>query len=375
MATIYCPTIGCALMWLSGRYFGALFGFPATSPQVMVLSLLFLVGTYAVNALSPKLAGKFQVSATVIKLIPLSLMGIVGIIAGLINGVTVENIANMVDKTSADGVYYAVPRTSFIDLKSLFPAVCATAFAYEGWIMATTINSELKDGKKNLPKALIAGTIGTMAIYILYYVGLAGAVTTPELMNNSASYAFTRLFGSVAGTILTVFIVVSCLGTLNGIMMSCTRGMYSLAIRNEGLSPEVMKQVDKKTNMPTNSSVFGLLMTTVWFFYFYATQLQTDNEPWFGPIDFDPTELPIIATYLLYIPIFIMIIAKEKDLSFFKRFVTPALSVVGSCVMIYASIKSHGIDNLWFLLIFGIIVLIGFLLPNGKRARKDKSIF
>ena len=375
MATIYCPTIGCALMWLSGRYFGALFGFPATSPQVMVLSLLFLVGTYAVNALSPKLAGKVQVSATVIKLIPLSLMGIVGIIAGLINGVTVENIANMVDKTSADGVYYAVPRTSFIDLKSLFPAVCATAFAYEGWIMATTINSELKDGKKNLPKALIAGTIGTMAIYILYYVGLAGAVTTPELMNNSASYAFTRLFGSVAGTILTVFIVVSCLGTLNGIMMSCTRGMYSLAIRNEGLSPEVMKQVDKKTNMPTNSSVFGLLMTTVWFFYFYATQLQTDNEPWFGPIDFDPTELPIIATYLLYIPIFIMIIAKEKDLSFFKRFVTPALSVVGSCVMIYASIKSHGIDNLWFLLIFGIIVLIGFLLPNGKRARKDKSIF
>ena len=110
MATVYCPTIGCALMWLSGRYFGALFGFSATSPQVMVFSLLFLVGTYAVNALSPKLAGKVQVSATVIKLIPLLLMGVVGIIAGLINGITVENIANMVEKTDVAGVYYAVPR-------------------------------------------------------------------------------------------------------------------------------------------------------------------------------------------------------------------------------------------------------------------------
>ncbi|MGN1443133.1 MAG: APC family permease, partial [Acutalibacteraceae bacterium] len=312
-------------------------------------------------------------SATIIKLIPLVLMGVVGIIAGLINGITIENLSNMVDKTAAGGVYYAVPRTSFIDLKSLFPAVCATSFAYEGWIMATTINSELKDGKKNLPKALIVGTIGTMVIYILYYVGLAGAVSTPELMNNSASYAFTKLFGSVAGTILTVFIVISCLGTLNGIMMSCTRGMYSLAIRNEGLSPEVMKQVDKKTNMPTNSSVFGLLMTVVWFFYFYATQLQTDNKPWFGPIDFDPTELPIIATYLLYIPIFVLIIIKEKDLSFFKRFFTPVLSIAGSVVMIFACIKSHGTDNLWFLLVLGIIIFIGLLLPHGKKNEKATS--
>ena len=373
MAVVYSPTIGCALMWLSGRYFGALFGFSATSPQVMVFSLLFLVGTYAVNALSPKLAGKVQVSATVIKLIPLILMGVVGTIAGLINGVTVENIAHMVDKTTASGVYYAVPRTSFIDLKLLFPAVCATSFAYEGWIMATTINSELRNGKKNLPKALIVGTLGTVIIYILYYIGLAGAVTTPDLMNNSASYAFTKLFGSVAGTVLTVFIVVSCLGTLNGIMMSCTRGMYSLAIRNEGLAPEVMKQVDNKTNMPTNSSVFGLLMTVIWFFYFYAAQLQTDNKPWFGVIDFDPTELPIIATYLLYIPIFIMIIVKEKDLGIFKRFVAPVLSIAGSVVMIIACIESHKTDNLWFLLVLGIIILIGLLLPNGKKAKKTSK--
>ena len=41
----------------------------------------------------------------------------------------------------------------------LFGAIVATAFAYEGWIIATSINAELKDAKRNLPIALIAGGI------------------------------------------------------------------------------------------------------------------------------------------------------------------------------------------------------------------------
>ena len=39
----------------------------------------------------------------------------------------------------------------------LFTAVVGTCFAYEGWICATSINAELKDSKKNLPRALMFG--------------------------------------------------------------------------------------------------------------------------------------------------------------------------------------------------------------------------
>jgi hypothetical protein len=51
-------------------------------------------------------------------------------------------------------------------------AVCATAFAYEGWVIATSINAELRDSKKNLPIALVAGAAIVIVVYILYYVGL-----------------------------------------------------------------------------------------------------------------------------------------------------------------------------------------------------------
>ena len=63
-----------------------------------------------------------------------------------------------------------------------FAAVCATAFAYEGWIIATSINAELKDSKRNLPKALLIGGLIIVATYILYYIGVAGGATNQELM-------------------------------------------------------------------------------------------------------------------------------------------------------------------------------------------------
>ena len=64
----------------------------------------------------------------------------------------------------------------------LFASVVAVAFAYEGWIIATSINSELIDAKRNLPKALIWGSLIVVFVYICYYIGLAGAVSTEALM-------------------------------------------------------------------------------------------------------------------------------------------------------------------------------------------------
>ncbi len=119
----------------------------------MALALFFLCAAYATNALSPKIAGHFQVATTIIKLIPLLLMAVVGIIVGLVSdqGVLLENMANPGAETTGN---------------PLFGAIVATAFAYEGLIIATSINAELKDAKRNLPIALIAGGIIIVAIYL-----------------------------------------------------------------------------------------------------------------------------------------------------------------------------------------------------------------
>ena len=215
MTTVYYPCITSVLAWVSARYLSVLLGFSITGPECMVLAGFFLVASYALNALSPVLAGRFQVATTIIKLIPLLLMAVIGTIVGLGNGMIVENFTTVVDAGKSSGT-------------ALFTAVVATAFAFEGWIIATSINAELKDSKKNLPRALVLGTLIIIAVYILYYVGLAGSVPNAALMESGeagARTAFEMIFSRVGGTVLFVFVVISCLGTLNGLMLGCTRGM------------------------------------------------------------------------------------------------------------------------------------------------------
>ena len=263
MTMIYYPTLTSVLAWLSARYtlvfltsafpnritlvIPAAEGGCVVGPECMALALFFLCAAYATNALSPKIAGHFQVATTIIKLIPLLLMAVVGIIVGLVSdqGVLLENMANPGAETTGN---------------PLFGAIVATAFAYEGWIIATSINAELKDAKRNLPIALIAGGIIIVAIYLFYYIGVAGGATVEDLMNDGATTAYLNIFGGAFGNILNLFVAISCMGTLNGLMLGCTRGIYAVATRGEGPHPEMFRQVDKVTNMPNNASILGLLL-------------------------------------------------------------------------------------------------------------------
>ena len=369
LTAIYYPAMTAVLAWVSARYTLILFNANAdiTSGLCMSLGAFYLCLAYAVNVLSPRIAGKFQVSATVIKLIPLAIIVVVGTIAGLANGNTTEAFASSV-------------KTSSNSFDSVFAGIGAAAFAYEGWIIATSINSELKDAKKNLPRALVIGTAIIMMIYITYFIGLTGGASVEVLETQGSTAAFKNLFGAVGSTVLNVFIVISCLGTLNGLMLANTRSLYSLSARGVGPAPKTFSQLDPQTNMPLNSSALTLLFCGAWYFYFYGANL---TSPIFGPFSFDSSELPIITVYALYIPIFIMFIAKEGKGNVFKNVIMPALAIICSLFMIFVAIYAHGIVKykaaaasgefsfpvLFYLIVFAVIMAIGALLY--KRNNKE----
>ena len=357
MATMYFPAMTSVLAWVSARYFSVLTGWDITGGSCMVIAGFLLVASYTLNALSPVLAGKFQVTTTVIKMIPLLLMAVFGTVKGLSSGLLIQNFTEVaVPASELGGKGYM-----------LFTAVCATAFAYEGWIIATSINSELKDAKKNLPKALVIGTLIVMITYVLYYIGLAGAVENSVMMESGetgARIAFSNVFSHIGGTLLFVFIVISCLGTLNGLMLGTVRGLYAISVRNEGIRPDVFKQVDPVVNMPGNSAAMGALLTATWLLYFYGANL---TDGWFGPFCFDSSELPIIAIYALYIPIFLSIMKKESDWAPFKRFVMPALSICGCIFMVIAAFFSHRMAAVYYLIVFAVVMILAFIIEKKNK--------
>ena len=64
---------------------------------------------------------------------------------------------------------------------------------------------------------------------------------------------------------------------------------------------------------------------------------------------------------------------REKDLHPVKRFVLPILSLVGVVVMVIASIASHGIKNLYYLVVFAVIMGLGalFMWYNNRKLKKN----
>ena len=365
-ATIYFPAMTSVLAWVSARYTlvfitSAFPNFPLlipasqggciVGPECIALTLFYLCTLYTINALSPKMAGKFQSGTTIIKMIPLALMVVVGLIYGLVSGTLQEN-------------FVTTAQVEAVSSNPLFASICATAFAYEGWIIATSINSEIKDSKKNLPKALVLGGIIIVATYLLYYIGVAGGASNQELIDQGATVAFTNIFGGFLGNVLNLFIAISCLGTTNGLMLGCTRCMYSLAARGEGLNPKMYSQVDEVTNMPNNSGIFALMVTGAWFLYFYLSNLA---GTWSGPFVFDSSELPIITVYLMYLPMLIQWMRKEKDQNVVRRFVLPGLAFCGSVFMVIACVFSHRMGCLWYLIVFAVIMAIGAFVNRSKK--------
>ena len=371
LAIIYYPAITAVLGWVTARYIGVIFGLNIVGSEVMLLSGVLILFTYGYNALAPKLAGKLQISMTLIKMVPLILMAVVGTVAGFVNGNIVDSFGTVAGGESA------------VRGDQIFGAIVATAFAYDGWIIATSINGEIKNAKKNLPLALLFGCLIIVATYVLYYIGLAGATNIDTLIKDGASAAFVALFGKGFAVVLNVFVAVSCFGTLNGLALATTRGFYACATRENTKPFRMFHSLDPHTNIPNNASLVGLIAVAFWLLFFYGANLTSG---WFGVFNFDSSELPIITLYGLYIPIFINFMRKEKEMNVFRRFVLPSIAILGSVFMIFATVYAHGVQPylaakengtfafpvLFYLIFFGVIVGAGLLLRYLGRRMKEE---
>lgn len=367
MTTLYYPIITSIVAIFAGHYFFRMFGvsYWYGDWQVLLFAFVFITLSVLLNYYSPKLSAKFQVSATAIKLVPIAVIVVVGLLASLIIGPDVGIINAF--KTSAenmDGVS-----------KNFGAAVTTTAFAYEGWVCATSINAELKDSKKTLPKALVFGTIAILVFYILYYAALSAVLGNGgviEAGSDAPVVVFEKIFGSVGGILFTLFITISCMGTVNGLVISSCRGMYTLSCRGQGICPKKFSKLSANGSTSFWSCVYGYACTMI----ILALWALIFNNDWFlakfGALD----ELVCAIIYAVYITMYVCIIRKFKDVGVFKRFVMPIIAIIGASFFticgtglftLITTGSTTGLVNFaFFLILFAI-----FVVPSIFFYRKD----
>jgi len=385
MATIFYPSLTGILAWVSARFTVELFGWHTgdaavnqfSSGQTYAIALFYLVAVYTINAISPKISSKLQISGTFIKVVPLIAMGIVGLIVGLARGITVDNIAYVAaDIPGIGGISIGGGNAS----SAFFYALTATVFAYIGWDCVMNLNSEIKNSKRNLPIALVGGLLIITTVYVLYFIGIFSAAPVETLATSGGTRtAFNNIFTQVGGTILFVFIVVSCLGTLNGLTVGGQRAFYAIAVRRRGPRPEIYGQVDKATNVPTNSTTINLLLIAAWMLIHAAN--AGSGFGWFsrlnflvpgdGNFSFVISNLIPVTFNAFFIPVFIMVMVKQKDLGVFNRFIAPLIATAGAVFLIFTVIYGQRWMVLWYLVCFAAIMLVGWLYRKQKNIKLD----
>ena len=367
ITSFYYPIVASIVALFAGSYFFKMIGLNIglTDWQNFLFAFGIITLVVIMNYLSPIIASRFQISATVVKLIPILLIAIGGLFASLIVG-NDYGIINAF-KNNAEG--YEL---------NFGEAVKKTAFAYEGWVCATAINAELKDSKKNLPKALVGGTIAILVFYIVYYVSLSAILGNEANIiqdEKAPIVAFQKMFGTIGGSIFTFFIMISCLGTVNGVTMGCCRGMYTMSCRGQGIAPEKFSKIGKNKNISFLSCIYGygciLLMLLVWY-------LAMHNVWIFGHLG-SMDEIICAIIYAIYITMYIFIMKNFKELNVVKRFILPGLAIIGSLFfticgtglyqLITTGKTNSLIDFLVFLVLFIILMLpsLFFYHKDGKK--------
>lgn len=371
ITSFYYPIVASIVALFAGSYFFKMIGLNIglTDWQNFLFAFGIITLVVIMNYLSPIIASRFQISATVVKLIPILLIAIGGLFASLIVG-NDYGIINAF-KNNAEG--YEL---------NFGEAVKKTAFAYEGWVCATAINAELKDSKKNLPKALVGGTIAILVFYIVYYVSLSAILGNEANIiqdEKAPIVAFQKMFGTIGGSIFTFFIMISCLGTVNGVTMGCCRGMYTMSCRGQGIAPEKFSKIGKNKNISFLSCIYGygciLLMLLVWY-------LAMHNVWIFGHLG-SMDEIICAIIYAIYITMYIFIMKNFKELNVVKRFILPGLAIIGSLFfticgtglyqLITTGKTNSLIDFLVFLALFIILMLpsLFFYHKDGKKESID----
>jgi basic amino acid/polyamine antiporter, APA family len=121
-------------------------------------------------------------------------------------------------------------------LSLLGTALISIMWTYDGWADLSFMGGEVKDPGRVLPLALILGTTAIVVIYLLLnlaymYLVPLGEMAASPLVAATAAQRITILAGA-GGAIVSGIVMISCLGSLNGSMMTGPRIFFAMADRD-----------------------------------------------------------------------------------------------------------------------------------------------
>jgi APA family basic amino acid/polyamine antiporter len=276
--------------WLarSGHFLGIGYHFSFGARQLLAVGLIAVFA--AINCAGVMLGGRVQSLLTAAKVV-----AIVGIALGVFlfgNTRSVENLAAPEGTASAGAAGFGA---------ALFSAL----WAYSGWQFLPMAAGEVHDPQRNLPRAIVGGTLLVLGLYLIvnfaylyalpfWQVASANSTAYPEAPSVAARAVQTFLGGRAAPVAAVIFLL-STVGSLNGVILSTARVPYAAA--RDGLFFSAFGRLSRKSRVPLTS----LVLLAIWGALLAAS----------GSFD-QLTNMAVMSYALFWIPVSLAVIVLRR---------------------------------------------------------------
>jgi APA family basic amino acid/polyamine antiporter len=151
-------------------------------------------------------------------------------------------------------------------VSGFFVALVAILWAYDGWNNVSMVSSEVKNPQRNLPLALIFGTVGVMAIYLLANTAYFYILSSAEVAASDRVPAemMRKLHGPTGAAVVSIAAMISIFSALNGSILSGGRVPYAMA--RDGLFFRRIADVHPTYRTPAQSMLWLSLWSSILVF-------------------------------------------------------------------------------------------------------------
>jgi basic amino acid/polyamine antiporter, APA family len=247
------------------RYFGYFFDLPHLSPALEAWKLP-LLGDIAPFA---DIGVKMVAIGAILFLTIVNYFGVQfgGFVQNLFTSLKVAAIGGIIVLGFASGKgsfehflpLWGTP-TSGALLPAIGVAMIATLWSYDGWNSVTYLAGEVKEPQRNIPLAVIIGTLVVIVIYVLTNMAYLYLLPIATMASSKlvAADAMEKVFGSSGGALISLAVMISTFGSVNATSMTTARVYFAMA--KDRLFFKSMGQVHPRYRTPARS----LVVQCVW---------------------------------------------------------------------------------------------------------------
>lgn len=190
-----------------------------------------------INFLGARVGGALQSITLIFKLIPIFIIAIFGLFSKAHVAVSLVPIT-------------AGPHLNFWTAFS--SGLLATMFAYDGWISIGNVAGEMKHPEKDLPRAIVLGLVFITVIYATINFVFLKSMPVSQIAGNlnTASESAEMIFGPMGGKLVTIGILVSVYGAINGYTLTGMRVPLAMATEDSLPFSKQLRKISRKTYVP-----------------------------------------------------------------------------------------------------------------------------